>query len=140
MSDKKNCEYCGDEYYPAGGQWTTQKFCSISCKGKKKYHRDRSTGNVRSFKGGYPRGVVIRKWVEAQRQDLGTVGCHYCKKRVTPDNFVLDHKRPLMSLTKEQVKEESNLVVCCRECNVEKGSQISYEEFLERKNGESHRR
>jgi len=134
MPDKKVCEYCGNKYYPSGNQWTKQKFCSISCKDKKAYYRNRDSGNVRSFKGGYPRQVIIRKWVEAQRQDLGTVGCHYCKKRVTPDNFVLDHKRPLMSLTKEEVKDEGNLVVCCRDCNVEKGSQISYEEFLERKN------
>ena len=134
MPDKKVCEYCGNKYYPAGNQWTRQKFCSISCKDKKAYYRHKDAGHVRSFKGGYPRQVIIRKWVEAQRQDLGTVGCHYCKKRVTPDNFVLDHKRPLMSLTKEEVKDEGNLVVCCRDCNIEKGSQISYEEFLERKN------
>ena len=85
------------------------------------------------YKGGYPRQVVIRKWIEAQIQDLGTLGCHYCQKRITPDNFVLDHKKPITKLTRHEVKDENNLVICCKSCNIEKGSKFSYKEFLERK-------
>lgn len=133
MPDKKVCEYCGQKYYPAGNQWKKQKFCSVSCKDKKAYYKNKAEGHIRMYKGGYPRQVVIRKWIEAQANDLGTVGCHYCQKRITPDNFVLDHKKPITKLTRHEVKDENNLVICCHSCNIEKGSKFSYKEFLERK-------
>jgi 5-methylcytosine-specific restriction endonuclease McrA len=68
------------------------------------------------------------------RQSDNTAPCHYCQKRLTPDNFVLDHKVPLSTLSsREEMMNESNLAVCCTDCNVRKGSS-SYEEFME-KNG-----
>jgi len=68
------------------------------------------------------------------RQSDNTAPCHYCQKRLTPDNFVLDHKVPLTKLTsREEMMDESNLVVCCRECNVRKGS-LDYDEFIRRMN------
>ena len=68
------------------------------------------------------------------RQSDNTAPCHYCQKRLTPDNFVLDHKVPLTKLTsRKEMMDESNLVVCCRECNVRKGS-LDYDEFIRRMN------
>jgi 5-methylcytosine-specific restriction endonuclease McrA len=63
------------------------------------------------------------------RQSDNTAPCHYCKKRLPPDNFVLDHKVPLTKLTsRKEMMDESNLVVACTDCNIRKGSS-SYEEF-----------
>ena len=68
--------------------------------------------------------------MEARLSD-NTAPCHYCKVRLTPDDFVLDHKTPVAELTtKAELIEESNLVVACRKCNQAKGS-IGYEKFLE---------
>ena len=65
------------------------------------------------------------------RQSDNTAPCHYCKKRLSPDNFVLDHKVPLTKLTsRKEMMDESNLVVACTDCNVRKGSK-NYEEFME---------
>ena len=67
--------------------------------------------------------------MEARLSD-NTAPCHYCKIRLTPDDFVLDHKTPVAKLTtKEEMIDHSNLVVACRKCNQAKGS-IGYEEFL----------
>lgn len=64
------------------------------------------------------------------RQSDATAPCHYCKKRLTPDNFVLDHVVPLTKLsTREEMQDEENLVVSCRECNIKKGNS-SYEDFV----------
>ena len=107
---------------------TVQKYCSRSCKDKKAWIRFKESGDVRSRKGGYNRTVYIRLWMKARQSD-NTAPCHYCQKRLTPDNFVLDHKVPLTKLTsREEMMDESNLVVACYECNVRKGSS-SYEEF-----------
>lgn len=65
------------------------------------------------------------------RQSDNTAPCHYCQTRLTPDNFVLDHKVPLSALsTRKEMMDESNLVVACTDCNVRKGSK-NYEEFME---------
>ena len=65
------------------------------------------------------------------RQSDNTAPCHYCKKRLNPDNFILDHKVPVSSLTtKEEIQNPSNLVVCCKECNNKKGNKFTYEEFV----------
>ena len=126
----KKCENCGEVYSPKS---TVQKYCSLSCKGKAYWKRNKETGHIRAYKGGYPRAVVIQKWLEAQKQDEGTVGCHYCGTRVTPETFQIDHMKPLSKLKKSQVKLPSNLIICCESCNRQKGNIYSYEEFLELK-------
>ena len=109
---------------------TVQKYCSRSCKEKKAWSRFKESGDIRRRKGGYNRTVYIRLWMKARQSD-NTAPCHYCQKRLTPDNFVLDHKVTLTKLTsRKEMMDESNLVVCCTNCNVRKGSS-SYEEFME---------
>ena len=109
---------------------TVQKYCSRSCKDKKAWSRFKESGDIRRRKGGYNRTVYIRLWMKARQSD-NTAPCHYCKKRLTPENFVLDHKVPLTKLTsREEMMDESNLAVCCTDCNVRKGSK-NYEEFME---------
>ena len=131
---KKKCEECGEDYSPVVRNRTVQKFCSRSCKDKASRRRNKESGHIRSFKGGYPRAVIIQKWIDAQKADLGTVGCHYCGKRVTPETFQIDHMVPISKLeNKEQVKMAENLIICCESCNREKGHQYTYEEFLELK-------
>lgn len=127
----KKCEHCGKDYSPNFRNRTVQKFCSRSCKDKATWKRNKETGHIRSFKGGYPRAVIIQKWLDAQKVDAGTVGCHYCGKRVTPETFQIDHMQPISKLSsKEQVKLATNLIICCEACNREKGSHYTYEEFL----------
>ena len=131
---KKKCEHCGKQYSPVVRNRTVQKFCSRSCKDKASRKRNKESGHIRSFKGGYPRSVVIEKWLEAQQADHGTVGCHYCGKRVTPQNFQFDHMVPISKLeNKEQVKMAENLIICCESCNRQKGHIYTYEEFLKMK-------
>ena len=130
----KKCEECGEDYSPNFRNWSVQKFCSRSCKDKSAWKRNKKTGNVRVFKGGYPRAVIIEKWIEAQKADEGTVACHYCGKRVTPETFQIDHMRPISKLeNREQVKMAENLIICCEACNREKGNRYEYTEFLELK-------
>jgi 5-methylcytosine-specific restriction endonuclease McrA len=124
---KQHCEHCDKPYLPVSNN---QKYCSRNCKDKAAWKRNKESGHIRSFKGGYPRAVVIKKWLDAQKQDEGTVGCRYCGTRVTPENFQLDHMKPLAKLKKSQVKLASNLIICCENCNREKGSRYTYEEFL----------
>ena len=135
----KVCEFCQQDYTTDqnGGNAKRQKYCSISCKEKMLYRKNKAEGNVRSMKSGYPRKLTIRKYMEARNSD-DTVPCHYCQIRLTPDNFQLDHKVPMSKggfKTKAELQEESNLVVCCPECNKEKGNTYSYEEFMEMKHG-----
>ena len=130
----KKCEECGEDYSPNFRNWSVQKFCSRSCKDKSAWKRNKKTGNVRVFKGGYPRAVIIEKWIEAQKADEGTVACHYCRERVTPETFQIDHMRPISKLeNREQVNMAENLIICCEACNREKGSRYEYKEFLELK-------
>ena len=87
------------------------------------------SGDIRGKKGGYNRSTYISKWMEARLSD-NTAPCHYCKVRLTPEDFVLDHKVPIARLnTRAEMLEESNLVVACRKCNQAKGT-MGYEEFL----------
>ncbi len=129
----KICEFCGIKYIPDEWNQKTQKYCSKSCKYKTAWKKQKDTGNIRTKKGGYSRAVYIQLWMEARQSD-NTAPCHYCKKRLNPDNYVLDHKVPVSELkTREEVQNPKNLVVCCRECNTEKGNIYSYEEFLKMK-------
>ena len=67
--------------------------------------------------------------MEARLSD-NTAPCHYCKARLSPDDFVLDHKIPVKVLsTRDEILDASNLVVACRQCNSAKGS-MSYEDFI----------
>ena len=68
--------------------------------------------------------------MEARLSD-NTAPCHYCKARLSPDDFVLDHKVPMKVLvTRKEILDDSNFVVACRECNQAKGS-MSYEAFMD---------
>ena len=130
MGGKKICEQCGVEYTPNKSQFSRQRYCTRSCKEKRRWEKQIISGDIRHKKGGYNRSTYIIKWMEARLSD-NTAPCHYCKIRLTPDDFVLDHKIPVTKLsTKAEMIEESNLVVACRKCNQAKGS-IGYDEFLE---------
>ena len=130
---EKICEFCGIKYIPYEWHQKTHKYCSKSCKYKTAWKKQKDTGHIRTKKGGYSRAVYIQLWMEARQSD-NTAPCHYCKKRLRPDNFILDHKIPVSALkTREEVQNPKNLVVCCRECNTEKGNIYSYEEFLKMK-------
>ena len=125
----KICEQCGIEYTANKFQYSVQRYCTKSCKEKRRWERQIISGDIRHKKGGYNRSIYITKWMEARLSD-NTAPCHYCKIRLTPHDFVLDHKTPVTKLsTKADMMEESNLVVACRQCNQAKGS-IGYEEFL----------
>ena len=131
----KTCEFCGVDYTPDEYNKVTQKYCSKSCKYKMAWTKQKETGHIRSKKGGYPRAIYIQLWTEASLSD-NTAPCHYCLKRLKPerDSFVLDHKIPVSALsTREEVMDPTNLVVCCRECNIEKGNKYTYEEFKKMK-------
>ena len=128
----KTCEFCGGDYIPDEYNKATQKYCSKSCKHKMAWTKQKETGHIRTKKGGYPRAIYIQLWMEARLSD-NTAPCHYCLKRLKPerDSFVLDHKIPVSALsTREEVMDPTNLVVCCRECNVEKSNKYSYDQFL----------
>tara|TARA_Y100001951_G_scaffold33797_1_gene26651 strand:+ start:350 stop:784 length:435 start_codon:yes stop_codon:yes gene_type:complete len=125
----KICEQCGIEYTANKFQYSVQRYCTKSCKEKRRWERQIISGDIRHKKGGYNRSIYITKWMEARLSD-NTAPCHYCKARLTPEDFVLDHMTPVTKLsTKAEMMEESNLVVACRQCNQAKGS-IGYEEFL----------
>ena len=131
----KVCEQCGEQYIPNPNGVTVQKYCSISCKDKAQYQRAKESGHIRAKKSGYPRKLSVRLYMLARNSDI-TAPCHYCQKRLTPDNFQLDHKVPMSKgnfKTKAEIQDESNLVVCCDSCNREKGFHYSYEEFMQMK-------
>lgn len=50
--------------------------------------------------------------------------CVYCKKQVKPDKASLDHIIPVIRL--DDMSDDSNLVVCCKSCNVNKGDHIIF--------------
>jgi len=126
----KVCEQCGNEYDTPYS--TVQKYCSMSCKDKMGWIRAKKSGKIRAKKGGYNRSTYINLFLNARQSDQ-TAPCHYCKARVTAADFVLDHKIPVSSLsTREAIMDPNNLVVCCRSCNILKGTQ-SYEDFIKQK-------
>ena len=128
----KICEQCGIEYTANKFQYSVQRYCTKRCKEKRRWEKQILSGDIRHKKGGYNRSIYITKWMEARLSD-NTAPCHYCKVRLTPEDFVLDHMTPVTKLsTKAEMMEESNLVVACRQCNQAKGS-IGYEEFLEQR-------
>ena len=135
----KICEFCKEEYkthpYHSG---TGQKYCSKSCKNKNAYHLAKSVGHIKAFKSGYPRAMSIRLYMKARNEDI-SCPCHYCQARVYPENFQLDHMKPLpvKKLTSKEkwkkiYQDESNLVVCCTSCNRQKAG-TSYSTFKELK-------
>ena len=129
MGVKKICEQCGVEYTPNKSQYSRQRYCTRSCKEKRRWEKQIISGDIRHKKGGYNRSIYISKWAEARLSD-NTAPCHYCKARLMPDDFVLDHKIPISRLTtKAEIIDETNLVVACRKCNQAKGN-MDYEEFL----------
>ena len=126
----KVCEVCGANYVPNNRQYKKQRYCSKKCKNKRQWEKKVESGHIRRSKGGYNRTTYIKKWMEARLSD-NTAPCHYCKVRLTPDDFVLDHKVPMKVLvTRQEILDDSNLVVACRECNQAKGS-MSYEAFMD---------
>ena len=70
------------------------------------------------------------RWPGQSKRKQDTSGA----RKVERDSFVLDHKIPVSALsTREEVMDPTNLVVCCRECNIEKGNKYTYEEFKKMK-------
>ena len=128
----KICEQCGAEYTADKFQYLKQRYCNKRCKDRRRWEKQVISGDIRHKKGGYNRSIYITKWMEARLSD-NTAPCHYCKVRLTPEDFVLDHMTPVTKLTtKAEMIEGSNLVVACRQCNQDKGS-LGYEEFLGQK-------
>tara|TARA_R100001594_G_scaffold24936_1_gene48935 strand:- start:6012 stop:6428 length:417 start_codon:yes stop_codon:yes gene_type:complete len=125
---KKECEFCGVSYTPRNSQGKTQKYCSRRCKDKVQWCKDKARGSLRTKKGGYPRATILRLWMKAKAEDL-TAPCHYCKKRLDPDHFCIEHKIPLRNLNSDNYKDEDNLVISCNECNQKKGT-MPYEKFI----------
>jgi 5-methylcytosine-specific restriction endonuclease McrA len=135
----KNCTQCQKQYETTidGDRGKQQKYCSVQCKDKAQYSRNKNTGNIRSKKSGYPRKLTVKLYMLARNSDI-TAPCHYCQTRLTPETFQLDHKIAMSKggfTTKAEIQAESNLVVCCDSCNREKGHTHSYEQFKEMKNG-----
>ena len=137
-SSTKVCEQCGDDF--TTDYTTVQKYCSRSCKDKTAWKKMKETGHIRGRKGGYNRSTYINLFLSARQSDQ-TAPCHYaqfgvnpkCQLRVTSTDFVLDHQQPLSELvTREEMLNADNLVVCCRSCNVLKNT-TSYENFIEQK-------
>jgi|TARA_R110000822_G_scaffold67870_1_gene165193 5-methylcytosine-specific restriction endonuclease McrA len=131
----KKCEQCGKDYVAHSQNISIQKYCSTSCKDKSQYYRAKNSGHIRAKKSGYPRKLSIKLYMLARNSDI-TAPCHYCKKRLMPDNFQLDHKVPMSKggfTTKAEIQEESNLVVCCDACNREKGNEYTYDQFIKMK-------
>jgi len=133
LETKKNCEFCGARYVPKNSQYKTQKYCTKSCKDRA--YRKRESLKDKPRKGGYPRRTYLKLWMKARNEDF-TVPCHYCSKRLYPDDFCIDHKVAIKFLkTREEITDESNLVISCWNCNHKKGS-MSYTKFLKLKEKE----
>jgi 5-methylcytosine-specific restriction endonuclease McrA len=81
------------------------------------------------------RARQAHQWLEYLQEDLlGIVEqavrggrCPYCARGLTPENFGADHRRPLCRGGRWTL---SNLVICCKECNVVKGA-LDESEFRE---------
>jgi len=127
---QKVCENCKKKYTPSGGQYRTQKYCSISCKRKVAHSR------LPYKKGGVPRATSVAVFMKARISD-DTAPCHYCGVRLRPkDKWVLDHKIPL---AKGGTSTEDNFLLSCFDCNSRKRN-MDYDLFIklieeERKNG-----
>jgi hypothetical protein len=112
----------------------------MSCKDKMGWIRAKKSGKIRSKKGGYNRSTYINLFMDARQSDQ-TAPCHYaqfkvnpnCQLRVTASDFVLDHKIPVSALsTRDELMNPHNLLVCCRSCNIFKGTE-SYETIVKQK-------
>ena len=123
---RKRCRICHKQFFPVKHQFARQKYCSRKCKTRMRTLRERETG---VFKGGYSRETHIRLWVDAMGIADTSVPCHYCRKTLYPDDFVIEHKKPRRELrSRIEMTDISNLVVSCHACNQKKGA-MSYEEF-----------
>lgn len=132
----KICEGCGKEFTPNIRTPTVQKYCNRNCKDKAAFHRNKAAGKIRMRKGGYNRTTYIQCWLKAKEKDHATAPCYICGKRLEADgDWVLDHRHPISRLkTREEITDPANLAVCCKECNIRKGS-IPYEEFIKTDGG-----
>ena len=133
----KVCLYCKIDYTPKFRASRGQKYCNRKCKDKAAFHRDKAAGKVRALKGGYNRTTYVKCWVKAKENDKDTAPCYLCGKRLAPEgDWVLDHMYPLSRLeTRKEIMAEENLSVCCKECNIKKGT-IPYDEYVLMINGE----
>ena len=132
----KVCEYCRQKYTPNIHGQTVQKYCNRNCKDKAAFHRNKAAGKLRARKGGYNRTTYIQCWLKAKENDNATAPCYICGKRLEVEgDWVLDHRQPFSRLkTKAEIADPANLAVCCKECNIRKGS-IPYEEFIKSDGG-----
>ena len=127
----KVCEYCKKKYFSKPLASGTQKYCNRSCKDKAAFYRAKAEGKIRLRKGGYNRTTYVKCWIKAKESDHETAPCYLCGKRLAPESdWVLDHMYPISRLdTREQIIAEENLSVCCKECNIKKGT-IPYDEYV----------
>lgn len=132
----KICEDCGKEFTPNIHTPTVQRYCNRNCKDRAAFHRNKAAGKIRARKGGYNRTTYIQCWLKAKERDHTTAPCYICGKRLEADgDWVLDHRHPISRLkTREEITDPANLAVCCKECNIRKGS-IPYEEFIKTDGG-----
>ena len=65
----KICEQCGIEYTANKFQYSVQRYCTKSCKEKRRWERQIISGDIRHKKGGYNRSIYITKWMEARLSD-----------------------------------------------------------------------
>ena len=126
----KVCLVCGVDYVPVANQYKRQKYCSMSCKNKKAWERNKEKG---IHKGGYSRHVPIILFLNAMGIDKHLAPCEYCGTKLEPTNFVIDHKIPRsIVLDKHKIKNDiQNMVLCCKDCNNMKGSE-NYKTFKAR--------
>lgn len=130
VAETKVCLVCGVDYVPVNNQYTRQKYCSKTCKEKKAWENCKEKG---IHKGGYSRHVPLVLWLKAKGIEDHTAPCHYCGTELAPTNFIIDHKVPRsIVLDKHKIKNDiDNMVICCKECNNNKGS-ADYETFKAR--------
>lgn len=50
--------------------------------------------------------------------------CHYCGKKVPPEEITMDHVVPLALGGKS---EKTNIVPCCKDCNTKKKDSMAFE-------------
>lgn len=78
--------------------------------------------NVKRRTNGYAKEII--------KGHGGSVPCIYCKNKVTKKNATADH---IVPISKGGNNAKVNLIVCCEDCNGERGDQDFYE-YLRTKN------
>jgi 5-methylcytosine-specific restriction endonuclease McrA len=119
MKSNKLCKYCGGTNHT-----------SLMCFKKTKIQ---SVDKIKQYQ---LKRKIDMKWVATRHtwiQDhppiSGGYSCHYCKHFVPLEELTLDHKTPRSGLGVTKKYDQDNLVACCAECNVLKGS-MQYETFI----------